>query len=111
MNDVNLVTFTGRLTRDPETKTFATGNSVAEFTLAVNRKYGEKEETMFLSAEAWGKLGEIVANVASKGSRVLITGRLKQDNWESNGEKRSKLVVVVEEFMNMQNAKPKEENE
>ena len=101
MNDINSVTFTGRLTRDPEQKTFHSGNSVAEFTLAVNRKYNDREETLFISAEAWGKLGEIVSSVASRGSRVLVTGRIKQDNWETEGEKRSKLVLVVDEFMNM----------
>lgn len=107
MNDINDYTFTGRLTRDPELRVLANDNALAEFTVAINRKYGEKEETVFMSVEAWGKLAEIIKNVAAKGSVVLIKGRLKQDTWQGDdGTNRSKILVVANEFLHVR--KPRE---
>ncbi len=87
----------GRLTKDPNTKTFGE-NSVCEFSVAVNRKVKDKEFTDFYDMECWGRRGDVVQEYFQKGSKILVSGRLKQDTWETDGVKRSKIVCVVEDF-------------
>lgn len=95
----NKTTLLGNLTKDPETRTTTSGNSVTSFTLAVTLKYGDKENTSFINCVAWGKLGEIIAQYASKGSPLLVSGRLEQRGYEDkDGNKRSVFEVVVDEF-------------
>ena len=102
MANLNKVLLIGRLTRDPETRSLASGSSVCSFGLAVNRVYvrrdsGEKvEETCFVDVEAWGRTGENVARYMSKGRQLFVEGRLKFDSWERDGQRRSKLSVVAE---------------
>ena len=96
---------TGNLTRDPELRTTPNGASVCGFTVAVNRTYrdasGEqKEDVSFIDCSAWGKLGEMINQYAKKGSGVLVSGRLDQRSWEdkTDGKKRSRVEIVVEDF-------------
>ena len=96
---------TGNLTRDPELRTTPNGASVCSFSVAVNRTYrdanGEqKEEVSYLDCSAWNKLGEMIAQYAKKGSGVLVSGRLSQRSWEdkTDGKKRSRVEIVVEDF-------------
>lgn len=104
MANLNKVMLIGRLTRDPETKHTASGSSVTTFGLAVNRSYKRKdsdekvEETTFVDVEAWGQGGEIFARYMKKGRQAYVEGRLKLDSWEKDGQKRTKLLVVMEEF-------------
>ena len=104
MANLNKVMLIGRLTRDPETRHTAGGNSVTNFGLAINRSYRKKdsdelvEETTFVDVEAWGKTGETFARYMKKGSQAYVEGRLKLDSWEKDGQKRSKLLIVMEEF-------------
>jgi single-strand DNA-binding protein len=104
MANLNKVMLIGRLTRDPETKHTAGGNSVTTFGLAVNRSYKRKdsdervEETTFVDVEAWGQGGEVFARYMKKGRQAYVEGRLKLDSWEKDGQKRTKLLVVMEEF-------------
>src|SRR5947207_14806410 len=104
MANLNKVMLIGRLTRDPETRHTPSGQSVTNFGLAVNRTYRKKdsdeqvEETTFVDVEAWGKTGETFARYMKKGRQAYVEGRLKLDSWEKNGEKKSKLTVVMEEF-------------
>ena len=104
MANLNKVMLIGRLTRDPETRHTAGGNSVTNFGLAINRSYRKKdsdelvEETTFVDVEAWGKTGETFARYMKKGRPAYIEGRLKLDSWEKDGQKRSKLLIVMEEF-------------
>jgi single-strand DNA-binding protein len=104
MANLNKVLLIGRLTRDPETRTTQSGSSVVAFGLAVNRTYlrrdsGEKvEETCFVDVEAWGRTGETIARYMTKGRQLLVEGRLKFDTWERDGQRRSKLSVVCENF-------------
>jgi single-strand DNA-binding protein len=99
MSDLNKVILVGRLTRDPETKTI-NGNQLSLVSIANGRKYksnGEsKEETNYFDCQIWGKLSEIVSKYCSKGSQVCIEGRLKQDRWEKDGKKNSRILIVVE---------------
>ena len=91
----------GNLTRDIELRYVPSGEAVADIGLATNRKWKtetgeEKEEVTFLNCVAWGKQAEAAAKYLKKGSGVFIEGRLKLEQWEKNGEKRSALKVVVE---------------
>ncbi len=99
----NKVTLLGNLTRDPELRTTPSGRSVCSFSLAVNRTWnnqqGEKQEDVsFFDCTAWGKAGEIIYQYTQKGQALLVSGRLNQRTWEQDGQKRSKVDVVVEDF-------------
>ena len=96
------VTLIGNLTRDPELRYTTGGRGVASFGLACNRRYqvnGEwQEQVSFFNVVAWGTLGENVAASLTKGTRVIVTGRLEQRSWETqDGEKRSVVEVVADE--------------
>ena len=96
---MNKVILLGRLTRDPETSYLANQTALAKFGLAVNRKWKDKEEVMFIDCTAFGKTAEIMGEHLTKGRQVLIEGRLALDQWESkDGQKRSKHEVVVDRF-------------
>jgi len=104
MANFNKVLLMGNLTRDPETKFLPSGAGVVEFGLAINRTWtdqqsGEKREaTTFVDCKAWGKQGEILSRYCKKGSALFVEGRLDYRTWETNGEKRSKHEIVVENF-------------
>ena len=104
MANLNKVLLIGRLTRDPETRSTPSGQTVVALGLAVNRNYtrrdsGEKvEETCFVDVEAWGRTGETIARYMRRGRQIFIEGRLKFDSWERDGQRRSKLSVVAETF-------------
>ncbi len=104
MPSFNRVILIGNLTRDPEIRYASGNNAICKFGLAVSRNYttrdGEKrEDTTFVDIDAFGKVGEILGKYLSKGRPVMIEGRLQLDTWESKeGEKRSKLKVVCENF-------------
>lgn len=104
MANYNKVFLMGNLTRDIELKHVAGNQAVAEIGLAVNRRYKTKdgedrEETTFVDCEAWGRTAEVMKQYLSKGRPVFLEGRLKLDQWtDKDGQKRSKLRVVVENF-------------
>lgn len=105
MASFNKVILMGNLTRDPELRTLPSGNAVARIGLAVNRAYlskeGEKkEEVTYVDVDAFGKQAETIAKWCTKGSGILVEGRLRLDQWDdkSTGEKRSKLGIVLENF-------------
>src|SRR5690606_22398921 len=97
LGTVNLVALVGRLTRDPDLRYSQSGIAVANFSIAVDRPFN-RDETDFFDIVAFRKLAELAANHLTKGRQVGITGRLQQDRWEQDGQKRSKVVVVVEEI-------------
>lgn len=99
----NKVTLLGNLTRDPETRTTSGGQSVTSFGLAINRTWRDssgqqKEDVDYIDCTAWGKAGEIIAQYTQKGRALLVSGRLSQRSWEQDGQKRSKVEVIVEDF-------------
>lgn len=100
--NLNKVMVAGRLTRDPEFKQLPNGNSVTNLGFVTNRVFTtndeRKEEATFLDIKAWGKSGENIVKYLEKGSPIFIEGRLTGESWESNGEKRSKLVVTLENY-------------
>ena len=111
MANVNRVTLIGRLTRDPELRSFSNGGRVAKFGFAVNnRKKNQQtgqweDDPVFLDCEAFNretgrKMADLVEQYLNKGRQVYVEGHLRMDQWTSNqdGQKRSKLVVVVDDL-------------
>ena len=104
MANLNKVFLMGNLTRDPELRYTPSGTGVCEFGVAVNRTWttpdGEKrDETCFVDCQMWGRRGEVIAEYLRKGRPIFVEGRLKFDQWEGrDGQKRSKLRVVAENF-------------
>jgi len=104
MASFNKVILLGNLTRDPETRVTANGLTICKLGMAVSRVYstkdGErKEETTFVDIDAFGKQAEVITKYMRKGRPLMVEGRLKLDQWETNeGQKRSKLGVVLENF-------------
>ena len=105
MANYNKVLLMGNLTRDPALRYLPSQQAVADFGLAVNRKFRtadgqDREEVMFIDCSAWGKTAETINQYFQKGKPIFIEGRLKLDTWEDKqgGGKRSKHVVVVENF-------------
>ena len=100
----NSVTVTGNATRDPELRFTPSGQAVANFGVAVNRRWQNRqtqeweEATSFFDVTCWAKLAENVAESVSRGARVTVTGRLDQRSWENqDGERRSKVEIVADD--------------
>lgn len=105
MNKIrNHITLIGNLGQDPELKTFDSGNKVARFTLATDEVYRNKAgdkvtTTQWHNIVAWGKTGELLADLVSKGKKVAVMGRLTYRSFEDkNGQKRSVPEIVVDDF-------------
>lgn len=100
MASYNRVILVGNLTRDPELRYIPSGTAVSEIGLAVNDRVKRNdqwvEETTFVDVTLWARTAEVANEYLSKGSSVLIEGRLKLDRWEKDGQKFSKLRVVGE---------------
>jgi single-strand DNA-binding protein len=102
MASVNRVIIAGNLTRDPEVTYLPSGTPLADLGLAINDNYKNRdgqlvERTCFVNVAVWGKQGELCREYLSKGSPVLIEGRLRYEEWESKqGEKRNRLSVTAE---------------
>lgn len=102
MASYNRVVLVGNLTRDPELRYTPSGTAVSDIGLAVNDRYknasGEwVEEATFVDVTLWARTAEVASEYLSKGSPILVEGRLKLDTWETNdGQKRSKLRVICE---------------
>ena len=101
---MNIVTLVGNITRDPELRFFDGDKAVANTSVAVNESFkgsdGEwKENTTFVDVSIWNNNGaENVANSLSKGDRVIVSGKLKQSQWEQDGQTRTKLEMVATEI-------------
>jgi single-strand DNA-binding protein len=103
MASFNRVVLLGNVTRDPELRYISNGTAVTDIGLAVNDRRktptGEwVEETTFVDVTLWGRTAEIAGEYVTKGSPLLIEGRLKLDTWEKDGKKNSKLRVVGEKM-------------
>jgi len=95
----------GNLTRDPELRSLPSGTTVVNFGLAVSERWKDKttgeqrEEVCFVDIDAFGRQGEVVNEYFSKGKPILVEGRLRFRQWETDsGEKRSKLSVTLDRF-------------
>ncbi len=100
---LNRVMLAGNLTRDPQVKVLANERAVAQFGLAINRRFkgadGQlKEEVTFVDIEAWGRTAELVGQYLTKGRACFVEGHLRLDSWDDkkDGQKRTKLKVVAD---------------
>jgi len=104
MASFNRVVLVGNLTRDPEIRTIPSGAMVAEIGLAVNDRRKDAsgnwiEEANFFDVSVWNRSAEVLRDYTHKGSSILVEGRLKQDTWEQDGQKRSKVRVVADRIL------------
>ena len=100
MVDINHVVLIGRLTRDAELKSLASGQAVCKFSIAVNRrrKVGEnqwEDEPNFFDVVVWGRQGESLHQYLVKGKMICVDGELKQDRWQQDGQNRSKVEIIA----------------
>jgi single-strand DNA-binding protein len=102
--DSNSITISGNITREPEMRYTPSGVSKVTFGVAVNRSWRNQqtqeweEQTSFFNVVAWRQLAENVSASLTKGSRVVVSGRLEQRSWETeSGEKRSIVEVVADD--------------
>ena len=98
---LNHITIMGRLTRDPELRRTGSGIAVASFTVAVDRDFGKNEngekETDFIDCVAWRSTGEFVSKFFTKGSMIVVSGRLQVRSWtDKEGNKRRTAEVVAD---------------
>lgn len=98
MPNINTVIIAGHITRDIELKYANTGTAIANFGIAVNTGYKDKQETYFGEITVFGKTAEYVSKYAQKGSAAFIQGRLKTESWEdkNTGKKQSKTRIIAE---------------
>lgn len=91
--DINKVVVTGRLTKDSVLKTVE-GKNLVKFSVAVKGGYKEDDPVDFFDCDYWNCSAELAALLV-KGKGVCIEGKLRQDRWENNGVKNSKVVITV----------------
>lgn len=97
LNNVNLI---GRMVREEEIRATSTGKKVLTFTLAVNNA---NDTANFIECVAWENTAEFISKYANKGARIAVSGVLNQESWEKDGQKRSKLNVVVRDVQLLEN--------
>lgn len=96
LNSVNIM---GNLTRDPELKYTPSGKTVCSLSIANNRVYtskGEKTaEVSYFDVEVWGAAAENCSKYLTKGSGIIVEGRLRQDRWEKDGKTQSRVRIIA----------------
>lgn len=99
-SDINSVIIVGRLTRDVELKYMNNGNAVASMSIAVNRSKREGDqwvsEAHFFDVSYFGKGAEAVKPYLTKGKQIAVQGSLRQNRWEKDGQKQSRVVIVAD---------------
>ena len=112
MPTLNKVFLLGNLTRDPDLRGLPSGQSVCEMRMAITRRYisngKEVDETCFVDVVVWGKSANNCKQFLTKGSQIMVEGRLQLDQWEDRigGGQRSKLRVVAEQVQFMTRRSP-----
>lgn len=98
MPALNQVTLMGNLTRDIEVKYLQSGTAVCDLGLAINERVKKGDEwvdaTTFVDVTFFGRTAEVAGEYLSKGSPILVCGKLRLETWEKEGQKRSKLKVI-----------------
>lgn len=101
---MNQIIIHGRLVRDPELKTAASGNEFCKFTVAVDRRRKE-DPTDFFDCTAFGKTGVAISKFITKGREILVQGRMESNVVEKDGQKRTywQIVAMDVEFLGSKN--------
>ena len=101
----NSITIVGNLTRDPEIRYMANGTAKAQLGIAVSRRWQNRqtneweERTSFFNVVVWRDMAENISDTLTKGTRVIVNGRLEQRSWETEqGDKRSVVEIVADEI-------------
>ena len=98
---INTVVVSGNLTRDPELRSLPSGTTVCELGIAVNERNKNaqtnewEDRANFFDVTVWGGMGEWAARSLQKGAGLTVEGRLRWEQWERDGEKRSKIKIVA----------------
>lgn len=100
MSDINVATFTGRLGGDPETRKTQSGDDVATFTVAIGKTWntpqGKQDRTSWIRVSCFKGLAGVVSQYLSKGSRVAISGEIRENKWQDQqGNNRSSIEVIA----------------
>ena len=110
--NINRVILAGNLTKDPDVRYLPSGTPVTAFRVAVNRRFkgksGDVDETCFIDVKVYGKQAESCGEYLSKGRNVLVEGYLRLEEWDSEGGRRSKYVVVADRVQFLGFGKEKE---
>lgn len=111
MMSLNRAMVIGNLTRDPEMRTTPTGQNVASFGVATNRRWTDqatgqpKEEVEYHNIVAWGRLAEIVGQYLARGRRVFVEGRIKTREWDGqDGVRRNRTEIIAENVIMLDRA-------
>jgi single-strand DNA-binding protein len=101
----NAITIVGNITRDPELKFLNSGQAAVRLSVAVNRRWQNRqtqeweERVSYFEVTGYGSMAENAANSLTKGTRVIVSGRLEQRSWETeNGDKRSIVEINADEI-------------
>lgn len=100
---MNKVILVGNTCNDIEVRKTQSGKSVCEFALAINENYGGENRTDFIDVQAWEKTAENLAKFVSKGSKLLVEGKIRTNTYQTQeGKKMKRTVVVASNFEFMQ---------
>ena len=114
--DLNNATISGRLTRDPELK--YTSGGTATLTLSLANEWSKKgasgeweKQTNFFDVKVWGKIAEWLSKDLTKGTLVSVQGELRQERWEKDGQKNSRVVINADKVSYQRKGGERVENE
>lgn len=102
---INRVVLIGRLTKDPMIRKTQTGKSVTSFTVAVNRRSSQNDQTDFIRCVAWEKTAEILSQYAKKGSLISLEGKIQTGSYDDKDGKRVYTQDVVADFIQLLESK------
>lgn len=105
-NDVNVVVINGRLVRNSEIRYATNGHAITKFSIACNKKYGDKESVHYFNVNLWGKLGEVLEKYLVKGQLVTVSGSLEQHRWKDNNDNTRTMVVINATSVQLMGGKP-----
>lgn len=114
MQDINIVSLTGNLTRDPELRATKSGSKVLSFGIACNAsrknpQTGDWEDyANFIDCTMFGARAEALSKIMGKGTKVAISGELRYTSWEKDGQRRSKVEVKADQVVLMSRGKQQE---
>ena len=103
---INVAVIAGNAVADPIVRATNSGKQVASVRMAVNNPINEKE-VLFIDVDVWEKQAEFVQKYVKKGSLLSVVGRLKQDSWEKDGQKQSKISIIAEKINFVNSGKKK----
>lgn len=114
MTDVNKIICIGRLTQDAKVDFVSSGTAKSEISIAVNRsvKKGGNwvDEVSFFNVTIWGKTAQNLEQYLKKGTQICVEGFLRQDRWEKDGQKQSRVLIVAENVQLLGSGKGEQSN-